>query len=336
MDSNIQELFEFCCKYGRLESAKIYIRDTVLDINRNNNYCFYIACANNHIDIAEWLLTLPNNKIIDTEGFKYALHYTSRYGTLNSLKWIIFKFGSYIMTYKFAFCYACESGNLINAQYLYNEFNLSPNFDSYNALWTAISNGHINIASWLYEIIDRNVPRLNSILSCAFRTAASHGHLESLKWLLSLEELSININFDNDSAFRFACEDGHIEVAHFLLSHPGNNIDIRANHDYAFVYACRNKHMEIVRYLCVLNDKYAYREYYGNILPFLKPNIDIINGTVPDGDCPICFHPVNVVTNCGHIFCHSCIERHTKNDIRCPICRTPINTCKKLTFFILL
>ena len=57
--------------------------------------------------------------------------------------------------------------------------------------------------------------------------------------------------------------------------------------------------------------------------------IPIIDGlTVESVDCPICLETEDRVTqtNCGHLFCHPCIMKHTNGVITpCPCCRTDID-----------
>ena len=41
--------------------------------------------------------------------------------------------------------------------------------------------------------------------------------------------------------------------------------------------------------------------------------------------CPICMDDLKTknltITKCGHKFCHTCLDAHSCNDFKCPICR---------------
>ena len=45
--------------------------------------------------------------------------------------------------------------------------------------------------------------------------------------------------------------------------------------------------------------------------------------------CSICYEDpeIYVITQCNHVFCKKCIQRHLEVQNNCPICRTTINTC---------
>ena len=50
--------------------------------------------------------------------------------------------------------------------------------------------------------------------------------------------------------------------------------------------------------------------------------------TFETDECPICFDKLNktniLTTICGHSFCETCITRHIKYNLKCPMCRTKI------------
>ena len=50
--------------------------------------------------------------------------------------------------------------------------------------------------------------------------------------------------------------------------------------------------------------------------------------------CPICMDKLKntnlTITKCGHKFCHSCLDLHSCNDNKCPMCRTNMGTNTKI------
>ena len=68
-----------------------------------------------------------------------------------------------------------------------------------------------------------------------------YGYIETLKWLLTKEE--INIHANNEEAFRMSCKNGEIEVAKWLIEiskENGDMINIHANNEEAFRLSCGN------------------------------------------------------------------------------------------------
>ncbi|XP_017275236.1 LON peptidase N-terminal domain and RING finger protein 1 [Kryptolebias marmoratus] len=55
-----------------------------------------------------------------------------------------------------------------------------------------------------------------------------------------------------------------------------------------------------------------------------EKTLDVL--TVSDFECPLCirlfFEPVT--TPCGHTFCKSCVERSLDHNVRCPLCKQPL------------
>ena len=54
----------------------------------------------------------------------------------------------------------------------------------------------------------------------AFCFSCRFGHIEMIKYLISLKDKygQINIHASNEHAFRFSCEGGHFEVIKYLIS----------------------------------------------------------------------------------------------------------------------
>ena len=78
---------------------------------------------------------------------------------------------------------------------------------------------------------------------------AGEGHLETLKYLLSLP--NVNIGTNDSKAFRTACGKGRLETVKFLLSCEG--VDPAACSNDAFITACAGGYIDVVK--CLLEDK---------------------------------------------------------------------------------
>jgi len=125
----------------------------------------------------------------------------------------------------------------------------------------ACENEHLETAKWLISLNQY----ILSVNEYAFIYACKGGHLEIAKWLLSLNR-NINIHAKNEIAFEYACENGHLETAKWLIS-LNQNINIHADNESTFRYACENGHLETAKWLLSLNqniDIHAENEY-GNI-----------------------------------------------------------------------
>ena len=65
----------------------------------------------------------------------------------------------------------------------------------------------------------------------------------------------------------------------------------------------------------------------------MKRKFEDINSSIYiniNDNCPICMEKLKntnlTITKCGHKFCHSCLDSHSCNDNKCPICRTNMET----------
>ena len=94
----------------------------------------------------------------------------------------------------------------------------------------------------------------------AIRWASSAGHLEVLKYLVSLKKEFPNIDpaANVNHAILWASSNGHLEVVKYLVSlkneFPG--IDPAANHNYAIRWASMNGNLEVVKYLISLKNEF--------------------------------------------------------------------------------
>jgi ankyrin repeat protein len=104
----------------------------------------------------------------------------------------------------------------------------------------------------------------------AFQLACGNGHLDVVKFLLSLEPERGRIDihagnflvFDvitSKSAFQLACCNGHLDVVKYLISlEPDHGrINIHADDEYAFRWACSDNHLNVVKFLLSLESDHG-------------------------------------------------------------------------------
>jgi ankyrin repeat protein len=126
-----------------------------------------------------------------------------------------------------------------------------------NRFLKACKNGDITTL----KSLDYSKIYIHANAELAFQLACWNGHLEVVKYLISLEPESgrINVHALNEEAFRNACENGHLDVVKYLISlEPSHNrINIHAMYEDAFRLACENGHLPIVKYLISLEPEYG-------------------------------------------------------------------------------
>jgi ankyrin repeat protein len=107
---------------------------------------------------------------------------------------------------------------------------------------SACRNGHLEVVKYLVSLgVDIHVWE-----EYGFRWACMNGHLEVVKYLVSL---GVNIHTMEEWGFRLACQNGHLEVVKYLVS---LGVDIHAMEEWGFRSACENGHLEVVKYLVSL------------------------------------------------------------------------------------
>jgi hypothetical protein len=103
-------------------------------------------------------------------------------------------------------------------------------------VWAA-RRGHVEIMKWLVSV-DPRADKDNAIIR-----AAGNGHIEAVKWLVSI---GANPSAYNDQAIRWAYFHKHLELAKWLYS-IGCNPKIRDS--YIYRWAAENRHLEVVQWL---------------------------------------------------------------------------------------
>jgi len=79
--------FNWNCKNGNLDTAKLIYKYNKIDIHCDNEYIFRVVCANGNLDIAKWLYNFGNINI-DVKSNECLL-FSCFNNHLNVVKWLI-------------------------------------------------------------------------------------------------------------------------------------------------------------------------------------------------------------------------------------------------------
>ena len=291
MNINMTKLFNYLCKNGHLEDAQwLYQIKPSINISANNEEAFRFACHSGHLQVAQWLyeikpISIKNRNINIIERVSRWLYY-----------------------------FIIQNNCVLNIS-AENEF----------AFRGACTNGHLEVAQWLYQI----KPTLD-ISEEAFRNACYGGHLEVAQWLYQIKP-TLNISECNEYAFQCACGNGHLLVAQWLYQ-VKPTLDISADNEFAFLSACVNGHIQVAQWLQSLNPNTYI--IINNFIENNKIQYRIINTLNKSKRilhkehielCPICSETVcDIQTACNHTFCESCIQTwvNSNQGKTCPYCRT--------------
>ena len=158
-----------------------------------------------------------------------------------------------------------SSGNLIEAQ-KYHSLKITLKKCKI-AFTNACSNGHLNVAQWLYSIWNSKIFADNEF---NFTCSCIKGHLDIAQWLHSIK-LDINISGYKNFIFKTVCRKGHLNVAQWLYTLDDKpTIKISVNDHYAFKNACRNGHLNVAQWLqSLLPNKYELIIENNNIVNFI-------------------------------------------------------------------
>ena len=168
-----------------------------------------------------------------------------------------------------AFVTACEYGNFLTAQWLYElatiqlkKFMLETH--GFGAFRNACANGHQPIATWLYELATPEQKKgmleageFYGTRFAPFRLACQNGNQQIATWLyeLATQEQKIDMFEDDDfGAFRLACEHGQQQTATWLYddlatTEQHKTAMLEADNFDAFRGACANGHQPIATWL---------------------------------------------------------------------------------------
>jgi len=119
------------------------------------------------------------------------------------------------MHYSELFIDACMRGNLQEAKCIFYKYKLNIHINNDEAFRYACNSGNINIAKWLYSLEDK--PNIHANDDEVFRYACYTGNINIAQWLYELEDKP-NIHALCDAAFRIACYYDNISIVNWLVT----------------------------------------------------------------------------------------------------------------------
>ena len=154
--------------------------------------------------------------------------------------------------HKNAFVTACEYGNFLTVQCLYELATTELKIDmlkarNFLAFRLACQNGHQQIATWLYGLATQELKKSMLLADrfYAFRFACENGHQQIAQWLYGLATTELKIGMlvaENFYAFRCACQNGQQQTAQWLYGlatlEQQKKAMLEADNFGAFLYAC--------------------------------------------------------------------------------------------------
>jgi len=122
----------------------------------------------------------------------------------------------------------------------------------FNVLISAAENGHLEIVKLIVEDLSLNEHGIDTLPSLreSFRMAARKGHLDIIQYLESVVSRwyvgSIEVNLGTDLALEEAASNGHLEVVKFFVSLFGYD---PVKNGFSFKIAVWYGQLEVVKYL---------------------------------------------------------------------------------------
>jgi len=258
---DINEEFIIACSIGNLKLAKMFMSTGKINKVYNKGEAFKVAIKNNHLDVAEWLLSLEKDNYVEK---------------------LVLSISPGLTIYEIAFGFVLfEEGNIEIAKWLLSlNKGINIHIKKESFFTSACYNGDIKAIKWLLSL-DGNID-IHILNNYAFRLACGNGKLEVVKYLLSLDNKPIENKIIND-ALLSACKNGYLDVAKFLINL--DKPDIHINYDKIIEYACENKKNSIIEWL-ILDDKIDIHKNNEYILRNIE-DIKMLKWLVENYNCDI-------------------------------------------------
>jgi len=164
-------------------------------------------------------------------------------------------------------------GNVDDFQWLFNDYISNSNLEGIKRIlpYTELSGiknkcfidacwfGRLEMAQIIYATNKPNIKyffcsREYNTYGNALKKASEYGHLEIVKWLLTLKESATCKDYFD--AFKYACYNDHLEIAKILYNEDDNlDINYISHNEHIFEGVCRCGNLEIAKWLHSFGDK---------------------------------------------------------------------------------
>jgi hypothetical protein len=177
-------IFTRTCGRGYLNVAKwIHKLNPSINLNADDDYAIINSCANDHIEVAQWLYSL---KYFD---IRYPFIYSCQNGRLNVIQWL------------------CELDAKIYSKLTRDEIIYIFNYPN-----------HLGCTKWLYSIFSQDEALSKLIMPILLSRSCMFGKLDFVLWIL---EINPDALIDNEllvTIFGNSCVYGHLDIIIFLCN----------------------------------------------------------------------------------------------------------------------
>jgi ankyrin repeat protein len=147
---------------------------------------------------------------------------------------------------------ACETGKLDIIENLLSENKINIYIHKYEAFKLSCSNGHVDVVKYLLTIKDINI-NVYKDDGKIFKKICTDGYFDLVVLILNINE---NIHYDIcKKSFREACVNGHVKIAKYLEKYlPASVNEPFCRFNSLFCDVCKNGHLEVVKFLLNMKD----------------------------------------------------------------------------------
>ena len=282
-----EEAFYQYCSSGKLKMAKMLLYfNQSLDVYPKIEQYLKIACKNNHVDIAKWLIKIC--------PYSFSQKY-----------------------YSDIFYDVCCDGFLKLAKCLFaNNSHMCFYNNKHNLLELVCKYGHCHIVQWIFEI-KPSMSKNFTIMNNSFIKSCAYGHLKLAMWLMHVYP---DVDICDPYIFTNSCNYGNINIVVWLLKKNLNvdtlkniNIsDFNTNNYYLQVY---NKLYEKNTFLTVVKNNHdVMLKFLVSLFPNIMSNVNhtdvfhdaCINNSLACAKLLVSYTSINIIDICHPLFCKVC------------------------------
>ena len=221
---------------------------------------FYVACANNRIEIVKWLSAKFDIPALGntSQVANMSLFNAVSKGSTETMNWLIGAFGMtsaniYVPGENTtALAIACGNGYLETAKHLTQLLGLTA--EDARAFWnealkTAARNGQLAMIQWLVKKFELGSDDVRDV--GAMPTACAHGHLAAAEWLANTFNLNaLDMRWSDAAAVGHSISWGRLDSLKWLDQRYGITVrDLEADYKFGAAAACYNDYLQVVQWL---------------------------------------------------------------------------------------